>query len=59
MRKYIEVYRGHGMKKNPFAINFGKVPSQYISRELIIDEIVQEMLDEDAQNNCFMLTGIC
>lgn len=47
------------MKKNPFAINFGKVPSQYISRELIIDEIVQEMLDEDAQNNCFMLTGIC
>ncbi|MBO5623426.1 MAG: ATP-binding protein [Butyrivibrio sp.] len=45
------------MKKNPFAINFGKVPSQYISRELIIDEIVQEMLDEDAQNNCFMLTG--
>lgn len=45
------------MKRNPFAINFGKVPSQYISRELIIDEIVQEMLDEDAQNNCFMLTG--
>ncbi|MBE5837059.1 ATP-binding protein [Butyrivibrio sp.] len=45
------------MGKNPFAINFGKVPSQYISRELIIDEIVQEMIDEDTQNNCFMLTG--
>ncbi len=45
------------MKKNPSAIHFGKVPSQYISREIIIDEIVQEMLDEDTQNNCFMLTG--
>lgn len=45
------------MKRNPFVLNFGKVPSQYISRELIIDEITQEMFDEDAQNNCFMLTG--
>ncbi len=45
------------MERNPFVINFGKVPSQYISRELIIDEITQEMIDEDAQNNCFMLTG--
>lgn len=45
------------MERNPFALNFGKVPSQYISREIIIDEIVQEMLEEDAQNNCFMLTG--
>ena len=45
------------MERNPFVLNFGKVPSQYISRELIIDEIVQEMIDPDAQNNCFMLTG--
>lgn len=45
------------MERNPFVINFGKVPSQYISRELIIDEIVQEMTEEDSQNNCFMLTG--
>ncbi|MBE5823650.1 MAG: ATP-binding protein [Butyrivibrio sp.] len=45
------------MERNPFVLNFGKVPSQYISREIIIDEIVQEMLEEDAQNNCFMLTG--
>ena len=45
------------MGKNPFVLNFGKVPSQYISRDLIIDEIVQEMTDEESQNNCFMLTG--
>ena len=42
------------MSKNPFVLNFGKVPTQYISRELIIDEIVQEMTEEDAQNNCFI-----
>ena len=45
------------MERNPFVLNFGKVPKQYISRELIIDEITQEMFDEDTQNNCFMLTG--
>ncbi|WP_022776942.1 ATP-binding protein [Butyrivibrio sp. AE3009] len=45
------------MERNPFVLNFGKVPRQYISRELIIDEIVQEMNDEESQNNCFMLTG--
>ena len=43
------------MERNPFVINFGKVPSQYISRELIIDEIVQEMTDEDSQNTCFIV----
>lgn len=45
------------MERNPFVLNFGKVPKQYISRELIIDEIVQDMTYEDSQNNCFMLTG--
>ncbi|WP_026506425.1 ATP-binding protein [Butyrivibrio sp. MC2013] len=45
------------MERNPFVINFGKVPTQYISRELLIDEIVQELTDDAAQNNCFMLTG--
>lgn len=45
------------MERNPFVLNFGKVPNQYISREIVIDEIVQEMVQEDMQNNCFMLTG--
>ena len=45
------------MQRNPFAINFGKVPSQYISRDLIIDEIIQELTDENPQTQCFMLTG--
>ena len=45
------------MSKNPFVINFGKIPSQYISRDLLIDEITDLLLDEDEQNMCFMLTG--
>ena len=31
------------MEKNPFAINFGMVPLQYISRDIVIDEIVDEL----------------
>ncbi len=45
------------MERNPFVLNFGRVPAQYISRELVIDEILEELLAEDPQNNCFMLTG--
>ncbi|MBR1797627.1 MAG: ATP-binding protein [Clostridiales bacterium] len=45
------------MDKNPFAINFGRVPVQYISRDILIDEIVEELKNDDVQNQCFMLTG--
>lgn len=44
-------------KNNPFSINFGKVPTQYISRDLLISEITDELTDEVAEENCFMLTG--
>ena len=45
------------MKRNPFAINFGKIPTQYISRDLILDEILDCITDSSVQNSCFMLTG--
>lgn len=45
------------MKKNPFAINFGRVPLQYISRDILIDEIIDELSGEYVQNPCFMLSG--
>ena len=45
------------MEKNPFALNFGKLPSQYIDRDIIIEEIEQELTAEYPQNQCFMLTG--
>ena len=45
------------MDRNPFAINFGKLPAQYIDRAILIDGILDELLSDDAQNPCFMLTG--
>ena len=45
-------------ERNPFAINFGTIPSQYIARNLITDEIAEELESEVIQNQCFMLTGI-
>lgn len=45
------------MSANPFAINFGTTPSQYISREIIIDEIVDNFQNEEPQIPCVMLTG--
>ena len=44
--------------KNPFAINFGIIPAQYIERDLITDEIITELESDVVQNPCFMLTGI-
>ncbi|WP_031550158.1 hypothetical protein [Oribacterium sp. FC2011] len=32
------------MERNPFAINFGMVPKQYISRDILIDEITEELM---------------
>ena len=43
--------------KNPFTINFGKVPSQYINRDILVDEIIGELDSEEIQNQCFMLSG--
>lgn len=45
------------MNKNPFSINFGKYPSQYIHRDILTDEILEELTDEEPGNSCFMLTG--
>ena len=43
--------------KNPFTLNFGKVPRQYIDREILVDEICEELTSEEIQNQCFMLSG--
>lgn len=44
------------MERNPFSISFGKKPNQYIEREMIIDEITEEI--ESGENQCFTLTGV-
>jgi energy-coupling factor transporter ATP-binding protein EcfA2 len=46
------------MAQNPFSISFGKKPHQYIERELIVDEILDELQSDIIQNQCFMLTGV-
>ena len=46
------------MPKNPFSISFGKKPYQYIERELIIDEIMDDLQSDEIQNQCFMITGV-
>ena len=46
------------MQKNPFAINFGKIPQQYIDRDLMIEEITGALNEEECQNPCIMLTGL-
>lgn len=43
---------------NPFAINFGIIPSQYIERNIIIEEVVSQLNSSPVQNPCFMITGV-
>lgn len=46
------------MTRNPFAINFGIMPMQYIARNLIMEEIITELESDYVLNPCFMLTGV-
>ena len=46
------------MKDNPYALSFGKIPNQYIRRDLVINEILDSLNSEDPQENAFKLTGI-
>lgn len=45
-------------EKNPYYISFGRIPTQYISRSVVIDSII-ETIDSDMVNEqAFKLTGI-
>ena len=46
------------MERNPYAINFGKIPKQYISRDVVISEIVDALESEDMEEQAFKITGI-
>ena len=45
-------------EKNPYVINFGRVPNQYISRDYLIDTIVETLESEIVEEQAFKLTGI-
>jgi hypothetical protein len=44
--------------RNPYAISFGRIPSQYISRSLLIDDIVGALNSEVIEEQAFKLTGV-
>lgn len=45
-------------ERNPYAISFGRVPTQYISRNLLIDDIVDTLNSDVVEEQAFKLTGI-
>lgn len=44
--------------KNPYVITFGRIPRQYISRDILIDEIIEALDNDEAGEQAFKLTGI-
>ena len=43
---------------NPYTIGFGRIPAHYISRDILIDDIVGNLNSDDAQGQAYKLTGI-
>ena len=46
------------MIRNPYSIGFGKIPTHYISRDILIDEILENLNSEEPQAQAYKLTGI-
>lgn len=44
--------------KNPYAISFGRIPTQYINRSLIVDSILESLESDIVEEQAFKLTGI-
>ena len=44
--------------KNPYSIGFGRIPSHYIIRDLIIEDIVEQLNQEEICGQAYKLTGI-
>ena len=47
-----------GKKTNPYTIGFGRVPSKFISRQTVIDDIIDNLNAEEIQGQAYKLTGI-
>lgn len=45
-------------ERNPYVISFGRVPTQYISRTILIDSIIETMESDIVEEQAFKLTGI-
>ena len=44
--------------RNPYAISFGRIPHQYISRDVILGSIVDSLKSDVIEEQAFKLTGI-
>ncbi len=45
-------------ERNPYSISFGRIPNQYISRDILIDDIVDTLNSDIVEEQAFKLTGI-
>ena len=45
-------------ERNPYTLNFGKIPKCYISRDVLIDEIIDNLCADSPDDQAFKLTGI-
>ena len=45
-------------RKNPYTIGFGRIPNHYISRDLLIEDIIDNLNSDDVNGQAFKLTGI-
>ena len=45
-------------ERNPYALSFGRIPTRYISRDLLIEEIVSTFNSDVVEEQAFKLTGI-
>lgn len=46
------------MARNPYAISFGRIPNKYISRSVIIDDIIAILESNPVEEQAFKITGI-
>ncbi|MBP5594051.1 MAG: hypothetical protein J6Y02_01625 [Pseudobutyrivibrio sp.] len=45
-------------ERNPYVISFGRIPNQYISRDYVINNIVESLESDLVEEQAFKLTGI-
>lgn len=45
-------------ERNPYVISFGRIPTQYISRTIVIDSIVDSLESDIIEEQAFKLTGV-
>ena len=46
------------MKRSPYSISFGRIPNQYISRSLMIEDIIDILNADPVEEQAFKITGI-